>query len=83
MSIVEKVPGMSDSDLTNLQKNAQRLSESGDPKQRAAAGELLPAIAAELAAREAAKPPAKTRAKAKRAVAAPNPAPVPAEAETV
>lgn len=55
MSLVEKIPEMSDIDVTNLLANARRLSETGDQKQQAAAAELLPALEEAAAARQSAK----------------------------
>ena len=69
MSMVDRIPGMSDADLASLHANAQRLETEGTtPGQKAAAAEMLPVIAAELAQRQAAKPkpaakPRKTAAK--------------------
>lgn len=50
-----KVPAMEDAALTNLRANATRLLAEGSAKQKAAAGELLPVVEAELAARKEAK----------------------------
>jgi len=55
MSLLEKIPEMSDIEVTNLLTNARRLSESGDPKQQAAAAELLPALEETAMVRHAAK----------------------------
>jgi hypothetical protein len=55
MSLLEKIPSMSDEQVTNLLANARRLGESGDPRQQAAAGEILPALEAESLARKTAK----------------------------
>jgi hypothetical protein len=44
MTLVEKIPTMSDEDVINLLANARRLHESGDEKQRVAAEELLPIL---------------------------------------
>lgn len=57
MTLDERIPGMSEADLLSLQANAQRLSTSADASQQAKAADILPAITAELAKREAAKPP--------------------------
>ena len=78
MSLIDKLPEMSDVEVATLLDNARRLSDSGTPQQRAAAVELLPAVeevaAARLAARQAAaaekrgatkrKAPARARATA-------------------
>jgi hypothetical protein len=66
MSLIEKIPTLSDEALTNLLANARRLAESGADKQRAEAAELLPALEEAHTARRAAKAEA---AAAKRAVA--------------
>jgi hypothetical protein len=55
MSMLEKLPGMEATALSNLRANAVRLEQTGSPAQRVSAGKLLPAIEAELAARKAAK----------------------------
>jgi hypothetical protein len=58
MTMIDRLPGMSDADLASLQANAQRLETQGStPGQQKAAAEMLPLIAAELADREARKPP--------------------------
>ena len=46
-----------------MRANAVRLADSGAPKQKADAAELLPAIEAELAERLAKKPPKARRGK--------------------
>ena len=55
MSLIEKIPEMSDADVINLLANARRLNESGDPKTQAAAAELLPALEEAAEERHAAK----------------------------
>lgn len=50
MSIEDKIPSMSVSDLENLQDNALRISKGGASKQQAEAQRLLPIIADALAA---------------------------------
>ena len=58
MSMVDRIPAMSDADLASLHANAQRLETQGTtPGQQKAAAEMLPLIAAELAERESRKPP--------------------------
>jgi hypothetical protein len=44
MSLIEKLPHLSDDEVMNLLANARRLHDQGDDKQRAAAAELLPAL---------------------------------------
>jgi hypothetical protein len=64
MSLLDRIPTLSDEEVVNLLANARRLSEQGDDKQKAAAEELLPALEAEADAR---KQERLERAKAKRA----------------
>jgi len=66
MSLVEKIPTLSDAEVINLLTNARRLAEVGDERQQAAAAELLPAL--ETAA-EARKADRLASAQAKRAAA--------------
>ncbi|RAK60506.1 hypothetical protein DJ021_12180 [Phenylobacterium hankyongense] len=44
MSLIEKIPEMSDEEVVNLLTNARRLQAQGDEKQQAAAAELLPTL---------------------------------------
>jgi len=53
MTLLEKIPGLSDDEVVNLLANARRWLAQGDEKQRAAAGELLPALELEAADRKA------------------------------
>ena len=64
MSLLDRIPTLSDEEVVNLLANAQRLAEQGDDKQKAAAMELLPTLRDEAEARHAARI---ERAKAKRA----------------
>ena len=41
MTLIEKIPTMSDEDVVNLLANARRLKDAGDEKQRLAAAELI------------------------------------------
>lgn len=52
MTLVERVPEMSDGDLAVLHANALRLSVGQSPRSRQAA-DLLPALEAEIGARKA------------------------------
>ena len=66
MTLIDKIPTMSDEDVINLLANAQRLAQSGDEKQRAAAADLIPALegaAAERKSRRLAAAQAKRAAK--------------------
>lgn len=64
MTLLDRIPTLSDEEVVNLLANARRLSEQGDDKQQAAAAQLLPALEAEAEARRQAR---LDRAKAKRA----------------
>jgi hypothetical protein len=55
MSMIEKIPTMSDEDVINLLTNARRLQEVGDERQQAAAAELLPVLEEVAAERRAAR----------------------------
>lgn len=64
MTLLDRIPTLSDEEVVNLLDNARRLSEQGDEKQQAAAAELLPMLESEAAQRREAR---LERAKAKRA----------------
>lgn len=64
MSLLDRIPSLSDDEVANLLANARRLSETGDEKKQAAAAELLPALEAEYASRRDVR---LEQAKAKRA----------------
>jgi hypothetical protein len=64
MSLLDRIPTLSDEEVANLLANARRLAEQGDDKQQAAAAELLPALEGESNGRREAR---MERAKAKRA----------------
>ena len=64
MSLLERIPTLSDEEVVNLLANAQRLAEQGDDKQKAAAMEILPSLSAEAERRQDER---MERAKAKRA----------------
>lgn len=55
MSLIEKLPEMTDEGVTNLLANAKRLEQTGTPQQQAACAEALPAIEAEAARRQEAR----------------------------
>jgi hypothetical protein len=66
MSLIEKIPTLSDDEVITLLANARRLADAGDEKQRAAALELIPALegaAAERRARRMAAAQAKRAAR--------------------
>lgn len=71
MSIMDRLPGMEEDRLRNLQSNALRLADEGSAAQRRDAAELLPVIEAELETRRVAK---LEQAKAARKAAASRPA---------
>lgn len=64
MSLLERIPEMSDEEVVNLLTNARRLTEVGNEAQQVAAAALLPALEAEADGRKAART---ERATAKRA----------------
>ena len=68
MSLIDKIPTMSDAEVVNLLTNARRLQESGDERQQAAAGEILPLLEETAANRKTERLAA---AQAKRAAARP------------
>ena len=51
MSLIDKIPTLTDAEVVNLLANAQRLAHGGDERQQAAASELLPALEAAAAER--------------------------------
>ncbi len=63
MNMIDRIPEMTDQELSTLHVNAQRLETSGAPAQQKAASEMMPAITAELTQREASKPAKKAPAK--------------------
>ena len=54
MSLIEKLPEMSDEQVMNLLANARRLQDQGDEKQQAAAAERRTARQAAIQAKRAA-----------------------------
>jgi hypothetical protein len=66
MTLIEKIPTMTDAEVVNLLTNARRLHETGDERQQAAAAELLPALEAAATERKTERLAA---AQAKRAAA--------------
>ncbi|WP_309607009.1 hypothetical protein [Phenylobacterium sp.] len=51
MTLIEKIPTLTDEQVVNLLANARRLHADGDERQQAAASELLPALEAAATAR--------------------------------
>ncbi len=56
MSIDERIPALSDKELSSLKDNAARLGLSGSVRQKAESERLTPLIDAELAERKARAP---------------------------
>lgn len=72
MELTDRLPGMADKDLSTLVANAERLMRAGTPKQQKAAEAALPAIQAEVTARQeklAAAAPAKRAPRSRKAAA--------------
>lgn len=55
MSLLEKIPYLTDEEVLNLLANARRLAESGGERQAQAAQEILPALETEAQERRAAR----------------------------
>lgn len=55
MTLLDRLPGLTDAEVTNLLANARRLSEGDHAARKAAAAEILPALEAEAETRAAAK----------------------------
>ena len=53
MSLVDRIPMLTDEEVVNLLANARRLHVAGDERQQAAAAELLPALEEAAAERKA------------------------------
>ena len=53
MTLIDKIPFLSDEEVVNLLANARRLADIGDEKQKAAAAELLPVLEGAAAERKA------------------------------
>jgi hypothetical protein len=66
MTLIEKIPELTDEEVSNLLDNARRLEQAGTPKQQEAATAILPSLEEAFQARRAAKLEA---AAAKRAAA--------------
>ncbi len=68
MSLIEKIPSLSDEEVINLLANARRLQTEGDPKRQAQASELIGPLEEAAAERKAAR---LAQAQAKRAARRP------------
>ena len=55
MTLIEKIPSLSDEEVLNLLANAQRLSTEGDEKQQLQASELIEPLQQAAAERRAAR----------------------------
>lgn len=55
MSLLDRIPDLSDEEVANLLANARRLAEAGEEKQQLAAQALLPALEAADAERKQAR----------------------------
>ena len=55
MTLLDRLPGLTDAEVNNLLANARRLSEGDHAARKAAAAEILPALEAEAETRAAAK----------------------------
>ena len=64
MAIEDRIPDLSDKELSTFQDNAARLALTGTPQQKAGAERLMPLIVAELADRRARAPVKPARAAA-------------------
>jgi hypothetical protein len=51
MSLIDKIPMLTDAEVFNLLENAHRLGATGDERQRAAAADILPALETAAAGR--------------------------------
>lgn len=69
MTLLDRLPDLTDAEVTNLLANARRLSEGADPARKAAAGELLPALESEAEARSLARSEALATARKARGAA--------------
>ncbi len=55
MTLLDRLPGLTDAEVINLLANARRLSEGDHAARKAAAAEILPALEAEAETRAVAK----------------------------
>ena len=69
MTLLDRLPSLTDAEVTNLLANARRLSEGQDPARQAAATELLPALQTEAEARSLARTEALATARKARGAA--------------
>ena len=67
MAIDDRIPDLTDKELDNLRANAERLSQTGTPAQKAEATRLLPIIEAASVTRRAANAVAAAEKKVVRA----------------
>ena len=57
MTLIDKIPTLSDADLTRLLSNARRLDVTGTPAQRAQVAEVIKPLEREASRRRATKAP--------------------------
>jgi hypothetical protein len=74
MTLIDRLPSLTDAEVNNLLANARRLSDGANEARRSAAAELLPALESEALARDAARAEAlvnarKARSNARRVAA--------------
>eukprot|EP01030_Chromulinospumella_sphaerica_P026449 gene26449-26648_t len=55
MTLLDRLPGLTDAEVNNLLANARRLSEGDHAARKAAAADILPALEAEAETRAAAR----------------------------
>lgn len=55
MTLIDRLPGLTDAEVNNLLANARRLSEGDHAARKAAASDLLPALESEAEARSLAR----------------------------
>lgn len=70
MAVADMLPTMDDAALASLMTNARRLETGAEGPRRDQAAQLVPLIEAELAEREARKPPKVTPVRKRKPVAA-------------
>lgn len=55
MTLIERIPHLTDEEVVNMLGNARRLADVGEEKQRAQAAEILPALEEAAQSRRAAR----------------------------
>ena len=67
MTLIDRLPGLTDAEVANLLTNARRLSQGDHAARKTAANELLPALESEAQARSLARSAALSAARKARA----------------